>query len=476
MKRLVFCFDGTWNRLDATDPTNVVLTAESVNPTASNGISQVIYYHEGVGTDRWERIRGGAFGAGLLNNIADAYRSLVFNYKPGDEIYIFGFSRGAYTARSFAGLLRTCGIVRRRDAALTGRAIELYENRIYGLDGFAAIRQELGEHFSPDVCISDADNQWRSANVSGYSSSKVPILTIKYLGVWDTVGALGIPSGMSLSGLINRKHQFHDTDLGKHVENARHAVAIDERRASFEPALWTNLDELNEARGFNSADENAPYQQRWFPGTHGSVGGGGALRGLSDQTLDWIWDGARDAGLELDTTHSSRIYELLPSHNAAIENSSPPSDPSPIDKAGAWLKKVTRKRSILPERDRHPGPKALHEISISTKRRWFESADVHADGKLYRPGTLEQLRKQLEGMDPGSVGVGFRPEHLKGDFAIHIVKPGESLSSIALLTLGDAKMYRLLYEVNSDKISDPDKIFAGQALRIPPKDFRLPFS
>src|SRR2546421_4524568 len=116
MKRLVFCFDGTWNRIDAAHSTNVVMTAESVLPLASDNVSQLIYYHEGVGTGRWDRIRGGIFGSGLVQNLADAYRFLIFNHTPGDEIYVFGFSRGAYTARSFVGLIGCCGILLRKDA------------------------------------------------------------------------------------------------------------------------------------------------------------------------------------------------------------------------------------------------------------------------------------------------------------------------------------------------------------------------
>jgi len=100
MKRLVFCFDGTWNRLDAPHSTNVVITAESVLPIASDGVSQAIFYDEGVGTRKGEKLTGGLFGEGIVDNLSDAYRFLIFNHTPGDEIYIFGFSRGAYTARS----------------------------------------------------------------------------------------------------------------------------------------------------------------------------------------------------------------------------------------------------------------------------------------------------------------------------------------------------------------------------------------
>jgi uncharacterized protein (DUF2235 family) len=112
MKRLVICFDGTWNRLDAPHSTNVVITAESVVPFARDDVAQVIFYDEGVGTGKWEHFRGGIFGIGLVQNLADAYRFLIFNYTPGDQIYIFGFSRGAFTARSFAGMLSNCAILR----------------------------------------------------------------------------------------------------------------------------------------------------------------------------------------------------------------------------------------------------------------------------------------------------------------------------------------------------------------------------
>lgn len=93
MKRLVFCFDGTWNTLTAPIPTNVVVTAESVVPSSSDGTAQVVFYDEGVGTKKWEQVRGGMFGLGLVDNMADAYRFLIFNYTTGDEIYVFGFSR-----------------------------------------------------------------------------------------------------------------------------------------------------------------------------------------------------------------------------------------------------------------------------------------------------------------------------------------------------------------------------------------------
>jgi uncharacterized protein (DUF2235 family) len=129
MKRLVFCFDGTWCRLDAPYPTNVVMTAESVIPISHDSTVQLIFYDEGVGTAKGDRLAGLLFGSGLVEIMGAAYRFLIFNYTPGDELYVFGFSRGAYTARSFAGMLSYCGILLRRDAAKVNEAIERYRKR-----------------------------------------------------------------------------------------------------------------------------------------------------------------------------------------------------------------------------------------------------------------------------------------------------------------------------------------------------------
>jgi uncharacterized protein (DUF2235 family) len=152
MKRLVFCFDGTWNKLDAQYPTNVVLTSESVLPLTKENVAQVVFYDEGVGTSKFESLSGGMFGAGLLKNMADGYRFLIFNYSPGDEIYVFGFSRGAYTARSFAGLLHTSGILLRGYASKVNEAIELYRRRDTTPDFNEQVLCFRRDN-SPDICV-----------------------------------------------------------------------------------------------------------------------------------------------------------------------------------------------------------------------------------------------------------------------------------------------------------------------------------
>jgi len=376
MKRLVICFDGTWNRLGAPHPTNVLFTAESVLPVASDGTVQVVYYDEGVGTNEGDSLTGGIFGAGLLRNLSDAYRFIIFNYAPGDEIHVFGFSRGAYTARSLAGLLATSGLVSRRHAGRANEAIAHYRKREVS-QSFREAMLSFRSEYSPDLCVSDDEDDWRCRNIHGHAPGLLPRLRVAYLGIWDTVGALGIPGYIAFANTVNRGFQFHDVSLSPMVDRARHAVAIDERKYDFAPTLWDNLDELNALRGVDPAAPNAPYQQVWFPGMHGSVGGGGERRGLSDTALVWIWDGARQAGLEFDTGPGSRFKTLRPSHLEHIENR---------ERSAAGLFETLLEN--LPKGDRLPGPMALHQVSSSARQRWRETAANLPEGRPYRPNTL----------------------------------------------------------------------------------------
>lgn len=458
MKRIVICFDGTWNKLDAKHPTNVVLTAQSIAPTDSNGIAQTIFYDEGVGTEKTERLRGGAFGRGLVKNLADGYRFLIFNYEPGDELYVFGFSRGAYTARSFVGLLGAAGVLARHEASRIWKAIELYKtpNREVLYPGYA---QEFRAEYAPAVAVSEDDRKWRAIN--GFSDvADVPLLSVRYLGVWDTVGALGIPNHLKLSPLFNRRHEFHDTSLSALVQSARHAVAIDERRKTFEPTLWQNLELLNhnKAAEYDGEPKSAPFQQVWFPGVHGAVGGGGDRRGLSDNALEWIWDGARHAGLKFDSDPRSAIYSVKPDHADPLNNSS--------DKPSLLWRLIGAVAA-----ERKPGPDALTDVSVSAKRRWHTSADRLPERVEYRPGSLSELQAELDDDVPEGAGVHFEALAESETLAHHIVQKGETLSDLALSYYGSAGQdhWRLIFEANTDKLDNPDRIYVGQVLRVPLK-------
>jgi hypothetical protein len=277
-------------------------------------------------------------------------------------------------------------------------------------------------------------------------------LTVSYLGVWDTVGALGIPASFEWLSWANKKHRFHDTNLSHFVKSARHAVAIDERRRDFVPTLWTNLGQLNERSGFRGEPGDAPYQQLWFPGTHGSVGGGGERRGLSDQALDWVLDGARKAGLALDHSSYSRIFELKPNFADFLKNS---------DNNGAIYQMMNKFSAA----DRRPGPASIDEVSLSTKRRWKADPETLADLRQYRPPTLGKIANQLDGL----ALIGTDPQSLetKSDFDLYEVKPNDALRKIAIDRLGDANKAQLIFEANRDKLESPNRIYVGQILRIP---------
>lgn len=273
MKNLVVCCDGTWNTPTEMDhgvpsPTNVV---KLYNALLQND-AQLAYYHPGVGAGKswWDHIAGGSTGEGLDQNIMSAYRWLGTHYEVGDNIFLFGFSRGAYTVRSLGGLITKCGLVD-LSARMTPDAVWRRVGEV-----FAAYRKGV-EFANPD--------NYRFYNTPSGQSAK-ETTPIHFIGVWDTVGALGIPDDFALLGLLDSptRYRFHDTTLSRLVSHARHAVAVDEKRASFAPTLWAQ----------------APYtdmKQFWFPGVHCDVGGGYVETGLSDRALEWMIEEAEGCGL-----------------------------------------------------------------------------------------------------------------------------------------------------------------------------------
>lgn len=471
MKRLIFCFDGTWNNLDAGNITNVGITAQSLAPRSTDGAAQVIYYDEGVGNARRdanvlvktiERFGGGLFGHGLLANLAEAYKFLIFNYQPGDQIFIFGFSRGAFSARSFTGLLHACGVLRRSHAERISEAIGNYVNLNPGVPEDVALLRDFRWRYAKDTCVDVAEDAWRcEAFPSLYNAGASPLLQIDYLGIWDTVGSLGVPNHWSWLKFVNNKYRFHDCRLSAFVKRARHAVAIDERRKSFAPTLWENIDDVNRQAGFSSADPDAPYQEVWFPGTHGSVGGGGGVRGLSDEALNWVIAGARDIGLTLDTEDVSEIYNVMPNFRAPLDNVAPDKKPTLTGRAMA----------LLPAQDRLPGPLALHQVSVSARYRWAtdpNDLDVKAP---YRPKTLDHVADDLDAWTNEEFGDGLRHDvQIDVERRIHIVASGDTLSKIARSVYGDIAYYIPLFRMNRPPLTKPDEIFVGQEIWLPSKE------
>jgi len=267
-KNIVFCADGTWNHPDESvdgvpAPTNVCKLFNALLQSDR----QAPHYDSGVGTDGTpiDRLLGGAIGDGLFQKIMDGYTVVARGYQDGDEIYLFGFSRGAYTVRCLAGMIAVSGLPSpgKFDSQATKAAFDAYrapkhgENRSTLLDAFQA----------------------------RYEARDVKIAMV---GVWDTVGALGIPGDL-FKGLNTDLYGFLDTGLHVDVQSAYHAMAIDERRSEFVPTLWTT-----------PASAEQIVEQIWFAGVHCDVGGGYPEHGLSDITLGWMMAKAAANGLTFD--------------------------------------------------------------------------------------------------------------------------------------------------------------------------------
>ena len=270
MKRLVVCCDGTWNKPDNETITNVEKMARTVqsDPRATGAAYQLVYYVSGVGAGSYaaDRLLGGAFGFGLFHNVIASYRFLAQNYEPGDEIFIIGFSRGAYTARSVAGMVGRVGLLTK---------LALVEERLPSAVHMYQRTDMPGGAFG--------------ASVDEFKHDHCHPAKVNFLGVFDTVGALGVP------GFMRHAPRFHDIQLSGQVLRARHALAVDETRLKFAPTFWEAPEEPS---GAPTEDERV--KQVWFEGAHSDVGGGYRETGLSDTSLLWMAREAHDAGLVFD--------------------------------------------------------------------------------------------------------------------------------------------------------------------------------
>ncbi|KAF4911113.1 hypotheticall protein [Colletotrichum viniferum] len=228
-KRIVICCDGTWNNSNAEGriQTNVGRLATVVAHKCCNGMPQVVYYHRGVGTEQSlaARALGGLFGQGVVADIADVYRFVCENYNYGDELIFTGFSRGAFTARSVANMYKMI-------------VCEEKDYRNYST---------LGE------ILKSINDPWVPAEIE-----------VKAVGVWDTVGSLGMPYSLSRMGRSADQIRFGSQDVHERIQHAFHALALDEYRKPFKPTLWSR----------DISNKNTHLRQVWFPGSHSDVGGG----------------------------------------------------------------------------------------------------------------------------------------------------------------------------------------------------------
>ena len=256
-KNIIICCDGTGNELGKYN-TNVVLTFEKIVRNSE----QVGFYDPGVGTfdvfgfkvgkvaKKIGTYYGLAFGTGMIQNVEDAYEYLMDKYEEGDKVYIFGFSRGAFTARILAGMLHKCGLLQKGSNNLIP-----YATRV----NCTIDNKDTAAHFKEAFCNDCKPH---------------------FLGVWDTVASLGY---------VHSLRKFSDNILNPDVANAYHAMSIDEKRKKFPVSLW---DESNIPKG-------QKIEQVWFSGVHSDVGGSYPEIGLSDIALEWVLSNAEKNGLNI---------------------------------------------------------------------------------------------------------------------------------------------------------------------------------
>lgn len=355
---LVICADGTWNSPDMMDngvpaPTNVYKFFNCLARDDKNGNRQERYYHQGVGTEgsRLKRMIEGGTGSGLGKNIKSAYRWLAATYRPGDRIFLLGFSRGAYTVRSLGGMVSRCGLA---DLPWTNTPKHAWDavDRIYD--------EYRGGKTS--TIRAAADLPFHNAAMETLPTKTTPI---HFIGVWDTVGSLGIPDEFAFLDLLDdvKRHGFHDTAISDIVRHARHAVAIDERRQTFVPTLW-------------QPNPDVDMQQVWFPGVHADVGGGYGRSGLSDGALLWMIDEARKVGLEFEP---DAVAQIRPNERDVLHDSV----------QGVFKKLKTRPRAVplfdhrAPSPEVHPSAYGRQKIPPLAQGEYWRHRDVPGEVNVY---------------------------------------------------------------------------------------------
>lgn len=295
-KNIALFLDGTWNTVN--NNTNV-WRAKSL----CSRDNQTIYYSQGVGTLFGQRFIGGVFGYGLDQEVIDAYEWLIEHYEPGDHLYLFGFSRGAYTARSLAGLISKFGVLKAGSPLSIDQLYARYRNK-----DVKSIR-ELQKTPKEQWGTLAVEERW----LLTYSQA----IAIWFIGVWDTVGSLGFPYG-NIASISRSRFDFLQTDLWLNDDTAYHALALDEHRVDFRPTFWTwpLLKGDSQAVGAYAFPEIANVEQRWFVGAHANVGGGYNDDVLAQRPLKWLLEKAQKRGLAFKGT-----IDLDGDQNAKINDS-----------------------------------------------------------------------------------------------------------------------------------------------------------
>ncbi len=295
-KHIVVCSDGTGNSAIKDRGTNVFKLYEAIdrhahlaNPALE---PQIAFYDDGVGTESFKplRVLGGAFGWGLSRNVRELYTSIARCYRPGDRIFLFGFSRGAFTVRALAGFITSCGILDvsdlETDAALVEAVEDLY--RIYRRRYMTGVRRDVQQMMRSKLKTERPARSRFDESMARFRNRRaVHEGRVAFIGVWDTVDAVGLPFA-HLADFVNYwiyPFKFSNLRLSPHVAKGRHALSIDDERHTFHPYMWDEADESDPAR----------IVQVWFAGVHANVGGGYPKQGMSLAPLYWMM---REAGHE----------------------------------------------------------------------------------------------------------------------------------------------------------------------------------
>jgi len=331
-KRIVVLCDGTWNT--PKDNTNVYRLYQHISSHITDDTK--VFYDRGVGSRWYSAFVGGLFGVGVGKNIRQGYQFIAEHYEVDDEIWLFGFSRGAFTARSLAGMLNRVGLTSDASDSSVSQAYDLYKQ------AKAVVQHAM------------------------FKVTKARTVDVNFIGVFDTVGALGVPGNYA----ERCEFKWLDTQLGRNVKHAYHAMALDEHRPYFDVTFWAE-PHRGKVWGKN-------VEQRWFIGAHANVGGGYSDRqnALADFPLNWMITKMSGAGWQLPsiTTNSCPV-------TSEIANSLQDGVFGWIGKLKLWLNRpyrMVRRYSL-----NHMGQSAVNVTVDETVWQRWKSDDN------YRPETLD---------------------------------------------------------------------------------------
>ncbi|MEK6709903.1 MAG: DUF2235 domain-containing protein [Nitrospinota bacterium] len=304
-KNIVICSDGTGNTTIKGRGTNVFKLYEAVDTeghkTNLTHTPQIAIYDDGVGTEglKFLKLLGGAFGWGLGRNVRQLYAALVRVYEPGDKIFLFGFSRGAYTVRTLAGLIVNCGIIKRSEELSPDEKLREAVFLTYRYQ-YRALYKALLDRLAELVGLPRL-SEWILSSWWGVCRGEAHPGEVQFIGVWDTVDAVGLPLDelAEIINLIFYRFKFSTRNLNSMVRRACHALSIDEERHAFHPVMW---DEERENK------TNPRIEQVWFAGVHSNVGGGYPKQGMSLVSLDWMMERAGASGLRF-IDHDRKLYQ-----------------------------------------------------------------------------------------------------------------------------------------------------------------------